>query len=102
MKVKRKESVEPMKTVWKFPLAPDSVEGESFQMLINVPVGAKPLCIMNQNGEIFLWAEVDTGAAVSREVLSVYCVGTGHGKVPEGKEYFGSVIQDCFVWHFYI
>jgi hypothetical protein len=90
-----------MKTIWKFPIRPDSVKDNVFKISIQVPFYSKPLCIMNQDRTICVWVEVDPKEE-KKELLHLYCVGTGHGAVPEDKNYLGSVIDGAYVWHFYI
>lgn len=86
-----------MRTVYKYDLpAPGKMLG--------VPVGAdfKPLCIMMQNGEPRLWAEVERDGAT--RVVDIYCIGTGWD-VPDDADglarYLGSVVAGAFVWHYY-
>lgn len=90
-----------MKTIWKYPISPDSVSGRAFKISILAPSNSKPICVMNQNGIVCVWVEVDPDEK-KNDVLDLYCVGTGHGAVPEEKRYFGSVIDGQFVWHFYL
>lgn len=90
-----------MKTIWKYAMQPDSVVNKSFPITVRVPIGSKLLYIGNQKGSIFAWVEVDS-AKPDMDQLTVYCVGTGFGAVEEGLKYFTTVIQDPFVWHFYV
>ncbi len=90
-----------MKTIWKYPIQPNSVLDDAFKVSIQVPFYSKPICVMNQGGTICVWFEVDPEEQ-KRDFLHLYCVGTGHGAVPEGKTYFDSVIDGPYVWHFYV
>lgn len=90
-----------MKTIWKFPIRPNSVKDNAFKVSIQVPLYSKPICVMNQDRVIYVWVEVDLEEQ-KKDFLHLYCVGTGYGAVPEGKTYFGSVVDGDYVWHFYI
>ena len=41
-----------MRTIWKFPIHPDSRSGQTFSILVEMPLGIKPLCVMNQDGVV--------------------------------------------------
>ena len=59
-----------MKTIWKFPLqVTDSQD-------INMPIGAKILCLQMQAGAPCIWALVDPKAATYPMKIVMY--GTGH------------------------
>lgn len=49
-----------MKTVYKYELDCDSVEGSQHRIHLEVPNGAKPLSVGVQRGTVCLWMEVDT------------------------------------------
>jgi hypothetical protein len=95
-----------VKQVWKFELDPNSVLDGQHEIVIMVPAGTEPRCIMSQGAGVYLWAEVPlSGPANQPPKLVPYkilCIGTGHGTVPDGAAYFGSVIHHHFVWHFYL
>lgn len=57
-----------MKTIWKFPLAPDCV--------LDMPIGAKVLTVQMQGDAVMLWALVDALAPKEQRRFLVY--GTGH------------------------
>lgn len=59
-----------MKTVWKFKLEVLTVQN------VDMPAGAKILCVNPQDGEVALWAEVDTNAKKTPRRIEIY--GTGH------------------------
>jgi hypothetical protein len=88
-----------MKTVWKAKISPNSVSGDVYPIRVPARQGAVPLRVMVQDGEVFFWFKVDTDAKPANLIL--YCVGTGHGRVPDGGTYLDSVIDGAFVWHFY-
>lgn len=76
-----------MKTVYKYPMG-----------ITLIPKGAIIRKAGIQNGEIFLWAEVDTDAPkVHRHI---YAFGTGH-LIPENACFIDTVFDGAFVWHVY-
>lgn len=89
-----------MRTVYKYPIAPNSLRGHTFPVEIKAPRGAVPRFVGLQNGSPFLWAEVDTDQPEETQVV-LHSVGTGFGAVPDGATYFQSLIQPPYVWHFY-
>ncbi len=80
-----------MKAVWKFELHPFSS--------LSMPVGAKPLSVHAQNGNICLWAEVDTDA--EKESRKFVIVGTGHPVPVEAGVFIGSALLNdgALVFH---
>ena len=90
-----------MAVIWKFPIQCNAKPGWPYQIRVEMPEGAKILCVMNQtNGDgVCLWAEVNQYAQrVTRVIL---CVGTGCGEVPIDATYIGSVLDGDYVWHLY-
>ncbi len=59
-----------MTTIWKFPFTKSEVQA------IEMPVGAKVLCIQEQRGSLQLWALVNPKAETETRRLLTY--GTGH------------------------
>jgi hypothetical protein len=60
-----------MKTIWKYELEP------SFNLISKfMPAGAKVLSVDSQDGNIFLWAEIDTDYIATKERF-FKVVGTG-------------------------
>ncbi len=84
-----------MKTIWKFPL---KVEDEQ---TINMPIGAKILCVQMQGNVPTLWAVVDETAA--KEPKKIYCHGTGHYINPDATVYLGTVqmLGGGLIFHFF-
>lgn len=79
-----------MRTVWKFPLAHDTV--------LDMPKGARILNIGGQGRTVMFWAELeDTNEYEKRSFI---IIGTG-GAIPDGAEYIGTVHMPPFVWHVY-
>lgn len=68
---------------------------------INLPCGAKPLCIQMQNGLPCLWAIVDPSAI--EESVKVICRGTGHEFQGNEDYYLGTVQESggALIWHFF-
>lgn len=85
-----------MKRVYKYPLFACDYQD------IELPVGAKILCIKLQNGEPQLWALVDPNET-STVTVTIRCAGTGHDITDENVEYIDSVIMygDKLVFHFF-
>lgn len=82
------------KTIWKFRLPFASVA------TIEMPLGARVLCVQRQGDETCLWATVDPDAP--RELRRFVTCGTGH-ELPEGVAlaYLGTVQTSggAYVWH---
>lgn len=76
------------KTIHKFPLSTS----------IHTDACAKVLMVGDQNGQPFVWLEVDPAAPKTDLVFAV--VGTGH-PVPDGFFHVGSWLSPPFVWHLY-
>lgn len=87
--------------IWKFPLKLPAAPAVVHTLTLEVPRGARPLCIMTQRGRPHLWAEVHTHMELVP--LVVQCVSTGHGAVPENGEYLDSCVDGYdLVWHVYL
>ena len=83
-----------MKTVWKFPLMVTT------RFSVEMPDGAKILCVGAQGDQPVMWALVDTAEPPVGRVFSVH--GTGH-EVEEGEKYVGTfeIIGGRFVGHLF-
>ena len=77
-----------MKGIWKFRLPIEDYPS------IEMPVGAKPLFVAEQNAEPFLWALVDPDdKQEATEIHRFRVVGTGHRlEDREAGSYVGSLI----------
>lgn len=77
-----------MHTVYKYPL-----DGYADRQTIELPKGAQPLSVQFQNGQLCLWALVDTNLGLGRYTVQMY--GTGHeidaDDLPVGHEFLGTV-----------
>ncbi len=87
-----------MKTVWKFAIQPLHVQH------VKMPEGAKILCVGVQNGEAFLWAEVDPSAKETHRRIQVE--GTGHemhDELENDRRYIGTFFLSGgeLVYHVY-
>ena len=68
---------------------------------IEIPRGCfRPIHIGEQNGKIYMWAEVNTNS--DKVERTFHCFGTGESIIITS-EYLGSVVRasGVFVWHFY-
>jgi hypothetical protein len=85
-----------MKTIYKYKLElRDSQE-------IAIPYYHKVRHVGLQNGDITLWAEIDTNDLISAIVNTetFHVVGTGQ-KVEPHWVYIGTCVGPVFVWHVY-
>jgi len=73
-----------MKAVWKFPL--QAIDGQTVEM----PEGAKILCVQVQNGVPCMWAVCDPAVTVRKEKRYFAVVGTGHPHDVIPKDYIGT------------
>lgn len=76
-----------MKTVYKYPV------GE-----LQLPKDAKVLTAGQQNGDMFIWAEIDTDQILEHRTFQVF--GTGH-PIPKESCYIATTFDGPFVWHIY-
>lgn len=85
------------KAIWKFPLRIMSEEGFKVEM----PEGAKVLCVQMQRGQPCMWAEVDVTAAKVNRSFSVFTTGWERSNRYQGA-YIGTVqTESDLVFHFY-
>ena len=82
--------------IWKFPLIrPSNSYG---RIEIDMPFSAEILSCQEQNGQLFLWAMVDTENPVRPRAF--YIAGTGkqlNTDIP--LKFIDTVKQGVFVWH---
>lgn len=84
-----------MTTIYKYSLDICGVQ------IIEMPAGARPLCIQVQNGAVQLWAMVDSDKEL--EHRSIVMLGTGwRVEQPEELDYIDTVQLGNFVWHFFM
>ena len=72
-----------MMTIWKYQL----MAGD--KQTIDMPSGARPLCVQVQNGVPCLWALCDPSAPKEKRYFEVF--GTGHIVTPGTRDYLGTV-----------
>jgi hypothetical protein len=83
-----------MKTIWKYDLIVENMEGEYY-----IPKGGKVIhvdCI--QPGIVNFWVEVNTDNP--EEFRQFEIVGTGHPVLYNAK-YIGTAIDSPYIWHLY-
>lgn len=90
-----------MKTVFKYPLRSQGIN------IVQMPFGAKVLCVHDQAGVVCLWAHVDIVDAATFQVNDAavvqnrefFVMGTGW-PMPLGEfEYVGTAFVGRLVWH---
>ena len=83
-----------MRTIYKYPLELD------VEQTITGPI-MEFLHLDWQNGQLCVWAEVDTDEA--EETHHFYIVGTGHQVPSAAVDHVGTVLSEdgMFVWHVY-
>jgi hypothetical protein len=81
-----------VRTIWKFPLygAVNDIE---------MPGEALVLCAHEQDGESYLWVQVDPDNTAEFRRFEV--VGTGNPVPSKYKGYIGTTFIDRYVWHVY-
>jgi hypothetical protein len=83
-----------MRVVYKYPL--EIVDEQHVKM----PMGAQLLSVQDQNGDLCLWALVDTTAALTQRKIRI--AGTGHAVATPGPGAFIGTVQQmkgAVVWH---
>ncbi len=88
-----------MNSIYKYAIQPNSSLNGEFVINIRTHVGAKPLSVHMQRGEICVWMEVDTTQKLT--ILKLYSIGTGFGQVKAGRTFLGTVLHGDYVWHIY-
>lgn len=85
-----------MMTIYKYPIA------LSAGQVLRIPKGAEPLSVQMQDGNICMWARVDTSQPLRDFEIAIY--GTGHelpDKNGERLMHLGTVQRGAFVWHIF-
>jgi hypothetical protein len=88
-----------MLTIYKYPLKKEVNEYGS--LALQMPYNAKPISVINQQGELVMYAEVDTTDLMATREL--YICGSGR-ELPmdiHNYDFVGTVMQAQFVWHVY-
>lgn len=81
------------RAIWKFVLP---IQDTAHVLM---PVGAVPLCVAEQHGELCLWAEVDPTAPGLAHTFLIR--GTGNPFTGVEGAYLGTAQIGVFVWHIY-
>jgi hypothetical protein len=83
-----------MRTIFKYPVGVIDVQK------IELPKGARILCVQEQNGTLCLWAEVETPSKTTTRTIEV--IGTGNPiSMVDNRIYIGTAQIDGLVWHVY-
>lgn len=88
-----------MKTIFKQVIQPNSHKGELFPIEFVAPRGSRPISVGMQHDQCCVWFECDPDRP--KEKLTIFCVGTGFGIVPDDGRFIGTIVDDPYVWHFY-
>ena len=82
-----------MRTIFKYPIA--MLE----RTTLHIPKGAKLLCVAEQNGAWFLWAEIDTSKLPTKREIVI--VGTGQPMLKDAAMWYIGTIHTSggYVWH---
>lgn len=85
-----------MKTIYKYPIV---LSSDATPISLYIPDG-RVLCVGQQDGRIFLWAQVDTRSPDKLRTFRAF--GTGD-MIPDDiyMNYVGTVHIPPFVWHVY-
>lgn len=85
-----------MKTIFKYPIEVTD------KQTVKLPVDSLVISVLNQNGQLVIYALVDTEEKeVEEKTIRIF--GTGHPVDVEEFDYnfLGSVMMDEFVWHIF-
>jgi hypothetical protein len=89
--------------IWRFPISPNSMLDDLYHIEVVMPKNAKVLHVgldpQAPHGQPSIWAEVDPKEPKVPRLF--YSVGTGHGVVPLGCKFIGTVITGPYVFHIY-
>lgn len=83
-----------MRTIYKYKLEITD------QQLLTIPEQPHFLHVGEQDGELMLWAEVDSEKEKTN--FEVYVCGTGNPIPEKAKHYLGTVQIEIFVWHVFL
>jgi hypothetical protein len=85
-----------MIAVYKYPLQ------ETDTQVINMPWSAAILSVDKQDGQLCIWAEVDTDDVIKDKIIHIY--GTGNPIVVDAgvrQNFVGTVQSGIYVWHIF-
>lgn len=66
-----------------------------------MPEGAQILSAQIQNGEVCLWALVDTEKPLKNKEIRIYGTGHPYEYTDQDAKYIGTVQLKSFVWHIF-
>lgn len=92
-----------MKTIWKAEIDLSCGKDEATPITVKAPEGSTPVSVGVQggrHGQICVWFETDPDAPPGE--FTLYCLGTGFGRVPEGRKFFATIQCSEYVWHLYV
>ena len=84
-----------MKTIWKYPLTVTDYQS------VRMPKGAEILSVADQQGELCVWALVDSDAELEDRMFYIFGTGNSFNEVIP-MNFLGSVQQNVFVWHVFV
>jgi len=64
-----------------------------------MPKGSKIVLVSNQQGQLCIWAEVDTDQPMETREFDI--IGTGNTMSDRERKHIGSALIDPYVWHVY-
>ena len=78
------------------------IQNEPCKAHVGMPLGRKPISVGEQNGKLFVWAEIDEHEELSM-ITWFYVIPTGFKELPDGDiEFIGTVqMSSGLVWHIY-
>lgn len=91
-----------MKKIWKQVLDGNSKRDGIYPIHVSAPVDSKPISVGIQGPSICVWFECEPNNPTKEIAFTLYCVGTGHGVVPENCRFLGTVVVGQYVWHYYV
>lgn len=85
-----------MRTIWKYKL------NQYSKLAIQMPKNSNILCVKHFQGDICLWAEVNTTDGMEELETRYFAIyGTGWEMDLDNSKYIGTVFENIFVWHIY-
>jgi hypothetical protein len=82
--------------IWKQRLPNPLHEGYA-PVLISMPIGAVPLSVADQHGELTMWVMLDPQEPFGTRQFEV--IGTGMQMCELNRKFIGTVLLRAYVWH---
>lgn len=90
-----------MRVIHRQSIKPNAVADVAYPIEIDLPIQSTLLSVgLDREGGVSVWYEMDEFQTLLTK-KTLWVVGTGHGQVPNGRTFFGTVVQGQFTWHFY-